>query len=545
MVSRCHFLIILNGASARRPTAHAGLCPAGRRHELIPAVARQNAPWVRSLFVPSLSTPGACPPLSPSVVMGWELRFFFKPLDKSFVHSVLSGTPEERTDTYKPLSASAGLKERGGGHLELKVRTKCDGEMGFEKWVKYHVSSVGEALARHLPDGDDLVVGSDMLVHKRRWQAHVGWSAVIEQTELRVRANDAGDDELWCTVALEGSRDACAKLVTEVREACAARAGGGEVRQCGYPEFVVWRSQEQHGSQSDGRLVTETSIAHLPSVVAAIAQVGPHSDHYDWARRGGLYLRREALVTRLLSQRCARAGAAAHDGAEAQPPSPTVVVDTRDDDAAGGCIRGALHLPDGRFDASSVAQILQRVRHEAAAHLEKDACAADDEGGSAASVGAAAGPSEEGRCLVVFHCMESVRRGPRCARRFVDAMQALAAESHAPPALHVRVLEGGADQWMRHHFEDARLVEGYDEGCWGFRSMCGTQMVLREACSGTDDDRESEDDDDCMAAMQAEWESLEQGCVDAAASHHPLYQRPADQPATTWSGPGAGNLTSS
>ena len=60
----------------------------------------------------------------------------------------------------------------------------------------------------------------------------------------------------------------------------------------------------------------------LASVLAAI---GERSDCYHWARGAGLYVPREALYAAL----------------DAGTP-PTIIVDTRDDDACGGRIKGAL-----------------------------------------------------------------------------------------------------------------------------------------------------------------------------------------------------------
>ena len=38
------------------------------------------------------------------------------------------------------------------------------------------------------------------------------------------------------------------------------------------------------------------------------------------------------------------------------------------------------------------------------------------------------------------------------------------------PAMHVtiKVLQGGADQWMRNFYSDTRLVEAYNNDIWGY-----------------------------------------------------------------------------
>jgi hypothetical protein len=71
---------------------------------------------------------------------------------------------------------------------------------------------------------------------------------------------------------------------------------------------------------------------------------------------------------------------------------------------------------------------------------------------------------------VIFHCMESIRRGPRCARRLFVHLQSSAEDvvedSSAPVA--IQVLHGGADQWMRNFYSDSRLVHDYNNDIWGY-----------------------------------------------------------------------------
>lgn len=186
------------------------------------------------------------------------------------------------------------------------------------------------------------------------------------------------------------------------------------------------------------------------------------ADPYNWARDAGLYIAQDELAA-LLDRGDGR----------------TLVVDVRDDDNGGGAIVGAVHCPDSSFDVAAVAQL-------------------------------AAGKSS-----VVFHCMESARRGPRCARRlheFWAAAAAAAAESApgaAPPERpRICVLQGGADQWIRRFWRDGSRVAGFDSDYWGF----GPQ----------------------------------EGCGEAEAAEdggHRLYTRPADQQATPWSEAGAATAT--
>ena len=192
----------------------------------------------------------------------------------------------------------------------------------------------------------------------------------------------------------------------------------------------------------------------------ALSSVAPRADCYHWAWESGLYLSRDALLEQL-----ATAGAS------------VLVVDVRDEDVAGGMISGAINRPDGQWDDTVVVELLYGRR-----------CG-----------------------TIVLHCMESARRAPRCAFRLVKALDALELAGVPPdPRPEVRVLEGGMDQWMRRHWQDATKVSGYDDDFWGYALMNGTQII------GGDDER---GDNDGKPA-------------------HTLYQRPADQPATPWSGAG-------
>eukprot|EP00320_Phaeocystis_rex_P007222 CAMPEP_0119061100 /NCGR_PEP_ID=MMETSP1178-20130426/4942_1 /TAXON_ID=33656 /ORGANISM="unid sp, Strain CCMP2000" /LENGTH=255 /DNA_ID=CAMNT_0007042273 /DNA_START=35 /DNA_END=802 /DNA_ORIENTATION=- len=194
-------------------------------------------------------------------------------------------------------------------------------------------------------------------------------------------------------------------------------------------------------------------------IEAALSGIGHKQDLYRWARDGGMYCTREQLRSWLASS------------------APLVIVDSRDEDVVGGMIRSAIHLPDGAFGAASVKAIL-------AASRERSARSASSQ-----------------PVRVVFHCMESVRRGPRCAKRLACALDAL---PEASPAITLHVLEGGFDQWVRRHWNDPQLVEGYDDDYYGFAVDLGSE-----------------------ASPAGE-----------SAPAHPLYHRPADQPATPWSAAG-------
>lgn len=113
-----------------------------------------------------------------------------------------------------------------------------------------------------------------------------------------------------------------------------------------------------------------------------------------------------------------------------------LIVDVRDDeDFIGGRIRGAVHCSD---------KSLSEPTNLSA--LASDALSLGSDG------------------MVVFHCMESLRRGPRCAKRMTLLFD-LMGDIHLPS---IKVLEGGADKWIRKYW-DTPLVEGYDDDYWGFR----------------------------------------------------------------------------
>ena len=177
-------------------------------------------------------------------------------------------------------------------------------------------------------------------------------------------------------------------------------------------------------------------------------------DPYYWARDAGLYIEQDQLCQFI-------------DRADGQ----TLVVDVRDDDNLGGAIVGAVHHPDGTFDVGAVAELAV------------------------------------GKTVVVFHCMESARRAPRCARRLHDYWVATATRrpgSVPQTQPRICVLQGGADLWIRRFWQDATRVVDFDSDYWGFGDS----------------------------------ESIAVDHVDVAS--HRLYTRPADQPATSWSEAGPG-----
>lgn len=150
---------------------------------------------------------------------------------------------------------------------------------------------------------------------------------------------------------------------------------------------------------------------------------GDYHGHYDWCKQKGWYVGQDELVSLLQSDEI------------------VLVVDVRDDDHLGGNIKGSIHVPDGTFWKT---------------------------------IGDTATLIKQGS-TVVFHCMESARRGPRCAFRLHKYL------SEEQPQLNcsIRVLRGGADLWIRRFFRDPTLVENFDNDYWGWDHGDGGEEPLQ------------------------------------------------------------------
>ena len=276
--------------------------------------------------------------------------------------------------------------------------------------------------------------------------------------------------ERWAGGALifaTGARATCDALCPT--HTALVHAGGVTLRN-GPPTDEDWAALRDAPSLSGA---AARDAAELAALHAAVRSVERRSDWFRWAHKEArIYVRREELVERLRSN------------------APTVVVDVRDDDAVGGHIRVALHLADEEFDGASVRAIFDRAREVASKQSSSEADA-------------------DATVQVVLHCMESVQRGPRCARRLVVSLEAMRASMAELPRMSVHVLEGGFDQWCRRHWQDESLVEQYDDEIWGYEEMGGTSLFAHDEPS------------------------------------HASYERPADQAATPWSSSGVGEDSAS
>ncbi|EPQ51067.1 Rhodanese-like protein [Gloeophyllum trabeum ATCC 11539] len=120
----------------------------------------------------------------------------------------------------------------------------------------------------------------------------------------------------------------------------------------------------------------------------------------------------------------------------AVPAKDYLVVDVRDDDRAGGHIRGAHNAPSSVF----LARVDELVRRT------KDV------------------PT------VVFHCALSQIRGPKAARIYAETRDALQAGGEDKPH-QVYVLRGGFQEFQSKFRHDPELVENWDKDVWDVEYM--------------------------------------------------------------------------
>lgn len=297
-------------------------------------------------------------------------------------------------------------------------------------------------------------------------------------------------------------------------------------------------------SEEDAALIAEEEEAHS-LISLATASVAGHSDWYRHCQDNEMYITRRELVA-LLQKQKETAGAAV----------VVVVADTRDDDVAGGMIAGAVHTPDSTFGAESILKLANLAARTSNTSITSNTAtsAARTATTTSTAITTPTTASSDGSIprFIVFHCMESARRGPRCARKMTLALEALSEpedsdeDLHAgaevgagagagagvgmsrhpslpPPAwlckqLQVRVLAGGFDGWVRRYWQDVTKVENYDDEYWGYTEFNPAGEV-------------AEEDQD---------EAKKLGEATAAGPAHTMYSRPADQPVTPWSAAGSG-----
>ena len=152
---------------------------------------------------------------------------------------------------------------------------------------------------------------------------------------------------------------------------------------------------------------------HLPMLRDERDQLSSaYRDHFDWCQQSGRYIKQDDLVNML------------------QRKEKILVIDVRDDDHRGGKVTGSVHFPDSTF-WDNISDVASQIQQDT---------------------------------TVVFHCMESARRGPRCAFRLHKYL----GETQPQLRCNICVLTGGADRWVRRFFKDSALVEDFDNDYWGW-----------------------------------------------------------------------------
>ncbi|KIY64461.1 Rhodanese-like protein [Cylindrobasidium torrendii FP15055 ss-10] len=108
-----------------------------------------------------------------------------------------------------------------------------------------------------------------------------------------------------------------------------------------------------------------------------------------------------------------------------------LVVDVRDDDFAGGNIKGAKNVPSSTI-------------YDAVDNLVRDT---------------------KDIKRVVFHCALSQVRGPKAARIYAETRQNMLQEAE-PNQPEVLILRDGFTQFQVKYKDDADLIEGWDKEVW-------------------------------------------------------------------------------
>ncbi|KIY64479.1 Rhodanese-like protein [Cylindrobasidium torrendii FP15055 ss-10] len=108
-----------------------------------------------------------------------------------------------------------------------------------------------------------------------------------------------------------------------------------------------------------------------------------------------------------------------------------LVVDVRDDDFAGGNIKGAKNVPSS-------------TNYDAVESLVRDT---------------------KDIKRVVFHCALSQVRGPKAARIYAETRQNMLQEAE-PNQPEVLILRDGFTQFQVKYKDDADLIEGWDKEVW-------------------------------------------------------------------------------
>ncbi|EDR13420.1 uncharacterized protein LACBIDRAFT_292636 [Laccaria bicolor S238N-H82] len=110
------------------------------------------------------------------------------------------------------------------------------------------------------------------------------------------------------------------------------------------------------------------------------------------------------------------------------PEKDFLVVDVRDDDYAGGNIKGSLNQPSSKF-LMNVDGLVKQTKEVP---------------------------------LVIFHCAFSQARGPKAARIYEETRSNIGKDIDH----EVIVLQGGFSQFQAKYKDDPTLVENWDKNVW-------------------------------------------------------------------------------
>uniref|UniRef100_A0A7S2SQG1 Nudix hydrolase domain-containing protein n=1 Tax=Rhizochromulina marina TaxID=1034831 RepID=A0A7S2SQG1_9STRA len=222
-----------------------------------------------------------------------QFRVFFvcdsdEPLLREFTPE--HADPEVRTDMYYAVDEGVGLKERGieeigpaaelssshkfasSGPLELKLRQEID-ELFFEKWKK-HVVADWEAAGTKLRETGRLLFTATPQVTLRKTRRKVSLGAVdVEETRVQALEKGGAVDREWRSLAVEGKRQVARPLRQKILKLAEAHAVDDTFMTCGYPEFVLFLSEEVFTSpdQDICRHRRSTAAKRSHSVAGSIA----------------------------------------------------------------------------------------------------------------------------------------------------------------------------------------------------------------------------------------------------------------------------------
>lgn len=187
-------------------------------------------------------------------------------------------------------------------------------------------------------------------------------------------------------------------------------------------------------------MASTTDTTDIPPSLStdAFHQIPLDAKKYHWATENNLYVQSQYLEELLMKQ----------EGSNNIQEKVVVVVDCRDDDYVGGHIAGSIHIPESKFSMSHV----QKILDIAAKYIDSIERTNNND-------------DLYQEVPIVFHCMESIIRGPRMACKFHAAL-------HGKPSnfgVRICILQGGYDHWSRKHWNNPKLVYDYDDTFWGYR----------------------------------------------------------------------------